>query len=118
MADAAVMIRWGTPVRGREARALEVFGEALAYYGSLQQSGAVESFEPVVLQQHASSLNGFVLLRGTREGLNAVIASPEFQAMTARASLIVDDIGVINASIGAELMTGLATLQAEVAKLP
>ncbi len=117
MADAAVLIRWGTPVRGREAKALEVFGEAMAYYGKLQQDGAIENFEPVILQQNATSLSGFVLLRGTRDGLNSVVASDDFQAMTARASLIVDDIGVVNAFIGAELMTGMARLQAAIASI-
>jgi hypothetical protein len=37
MADAGLFIGWGAPVRGREAKGLEVFTEALAYYGRLQQ---------------------------------------------------------------------------------
>ena len=36
MADAGLFIGWGAPVRGREAKGLEVFTEALAYYGRLQ----------------------------------------------------------------------------------
>ena len=31
MADAGLFIGWGAPVRGREAKSLEVFSEALAW---------------------------------------------------------------------------------------
>ena len=33
MAEAGLFIGWGEPVTGREAKGLEVFAEALAYYG-------------------------------------------------------------------------------------
>ncbi len=45
MADAGLFIGWGGPVRGREAKGLEVFSEALAYFGQLQDDGTIESFE-------------------------------------------------------------------------
>jgi hypothetical protein len=37
MADAGLFIGWGPPVRGREEKGLEVFNEALGYYGEKQE---------------------------------------------------------------------------------
>ena len=39
MADAGLFVGWGEVVRGREAEALEVFNETLAYFGGLQEEG-------------------------------------------------------------------------------
>jgi hypothetical protein len=38
MADEALFIGWGEVVRGRERKALEVFGESLQFYRQLQQN--------------------------------------------------------------------------------
>ena len=70
MADAGLFIGWGAPVRGREAKGLEVVGEALAYYGRLQQEGAIESFETALLEPHGGDLQGFILLRGSEEAVS------------------------------------------------
>ncbi len=59
MADAGLFIGWGAPVRGREAKGLEVFNEALSYYARLQQEGVIES-----LKQPSSSLTA-VISRGS-----------------------------------------------------
>ena len=71
MADAGLFIGWGAPVRGREAKGLEVFNEALAYYGRLQQEGVIEGFETAILEPHGGDLQGIlaVLVRGSEERL-------------------------------------------------
>jgi hypothetical protein len=58
MADAGLFIGWGAAVRGREAKGLEVFNEALAYYGRLQQEGTIEGLEPVILEPHGGAGEG------------------------------------------------------------
>jgi hypothetical protein len=97
------MIGWGPAVQGREKKALQVFNEAIQYYARLQQQGTIESFEPVFLQYHGGDLAGFVLIRGDREKLNALQSSEEFMRLSNRASLVVDNLGIINAYIGEEL---------------
>ena len=49
MADRLLFISWGMPDHGMEERSLEVFNEALGYYGRLQQDGRIESIEVVLL---------------------------------------------------------------------
>jgi hypothetical protein len=64
-----LFIGWGAPVRGREAKGLEVFNEALAYSGRLQQEGVIEGFETAILEPHGGELQGLVLIRGSQEKL-------------------------------------------------
>ena len=48
----------------RESAAVDVFGEAVAYYTGLQGQGEIESFEIVFLDPHGGDLGGSFLLRG------------------------------------------------------
>jgi hypothetical protein len=111
MTGDALFLGWGPVVRGRELKALEVFQETLVYYGSLQQDGLIDSFEPVLLGPHGGDLAGFILLRGSRESLDKVRSSTEFQRLVARAGAIVDDVGVIDAYTGEALAGQMTTFQ-------
>jgi hypothetical protein len=117
MADAAIFVGWGQVVRARENKALMVFNETLAYYGRLQQEGTIESFEPVLLTAHGGDLAGFVLIRGDRAKLDALKTTDEFQRMTFRANLIVDNLGVVDAAIGAGIASGMTAYAAQIAEL-
>ncbi len=111
MAGDALFLGWGPVVRGRELKALEVFQETLTYYGTLQQEGRIDSFEPVLIAPHGGDLAGFILLRGSRGSLDEVRSSEEFRKLVARAGAIVDDIGVIDAYTGEALGRQMALFQ-------
>ncbi len=100
MASAGLFIGWGAPIAGREAKGLAVFGEALAYYGRLEAEGKVESSEVALLQPHGGDLDGFILVRGSEEQMNAVRADDEFRTINARANLVVQNLGLIDAVLG------------------
>ena len=117
MATGALVIGWGPTVRGREQKALQVFNEAIQFYTRLQQQGTIESFEPVALEPHGGDLNGFLILRGDREKLNALRTSEEFLRLSNRADLIVDNFGVITAFIGEELQRLFADFQTQASEL-
>ena len=117
MADAGLFIGWGAPVRGREAKGLEVFNEALAYYARLQQEGAIESFEPVLLEPHGGDLEGFVLLRGAEERLAQLRVDDEFVRLSTRAGLIIEGLGVVGAALGDGLQDSIATYQQAISEL-
>jgi hypothetical protein len=112
MAGEALFLGWGSVVRGREQRSLEVFQETIEYYGRLQQEGKIDSFEPVLIALHGGDLGGFVLLRGERGKLDAVRSSEEFERMVTRAGAVVDNVGVINAYTGESLGQLLGHFQA------
>ena len=117
MATGALVIGWGPAVRGRELKALQVFNEAIQFYTRLQQQGTIESFEPVSLEPHGGDLEGFLLIRGDREKLNAIRTSEEFLRLNNRAALIVDNFGVITAFIGEELQRQFADFGAQASEL-
>jgi hypothetical protein len=117
MADAGLFVGWGAPVRGREAKGLEVFNEALEYYGKKQESGAIESFEVALLEPHGGDLNGFILVRGSEEQIQAVRAEDEFERLNTRAGLVVEGLGLVGALIGEGLSDGISTYQEAVGEL-
>jgi hypothetical protein len=108
MADAGLFIGWGPVARGRETEAVDLFNEALAYYGRLQEEGEIESFEPVFLEPHGGDLIGFVLLRGAAEKLAAIRVSDEFTHYSLRAGLVVDNFGVVGADMEGRLQQQMA----------
>jgi len=117
MADYGLFIGWGTTVRGREAKALDSFNEALAYYGRLQNEGRIESFEVGLLEPHGGDLAGFVLIRGERQKLSQLRVDAEFERLTTRALLVVDGLGIIGASLGDGLGQSIGMYQEEIAAL-
>lgn len=116
MANSALFIGWGQPVRGRERQGIQVFNEAIQYYTDLLRRGEIESFEPVALEPHGGDLQGFVLIRGDREKLDRLRHSEESLRLYARASFIIDNFGVVAADIGEgvqRLYSGLSEITAD-----
>jgi hypothetical protein len=117
MADAGIFIGWGLPVRGREAKSLEVFNESVQYWGSLQQDGKIEDFELALLVPHGGDLGGFALLRGSQQQMSALRADDEFLRVTTRANLIVEGLGVVDAVLGEALGTQMQSFQEQISDL-
>jgi len=117
MADAALFIGWGNAVRGRESKALSVFGDAVAFYTQLQESGEIESFEPVFLEPHGGDLAGFFLVRGDREALARLRVREDVQRLNARAGLIVEGFGVVGASVASGVDEQMGYFQAAIDEL-
>ncbi len=86
----------------------------LAYVGRLsraQEQGRIESFEPVLLRPHGGDLGGFMLIRGDRDALHQILASPEWERLSNRVQAIVHDYGVVDAFLGAEAMRLVAATE-------
>jgi hypothetical protein len=115
MADAGLFIGWGDVVRGREDRALDVFNETIELYGQMQSDGRIEDFEVALLNPHGGDLQGFALLRGSEDQMDAVPRDDDFERLMTRASLIVENLGIIPAAMGASLARGMAIYQEEIA---
>jgi hypothetical protein len=115
MADAGLFIGWGEVVRGREERALDVFNETLELYGQLQSDGRIESFEVALLDPHGGELQGYAMLRGSEDQIDAVRRDENFIRAMTKASLVVDDLGLIGASIGEGLGRAISIYQDQLA---
>ena len=108
MADRAVFIGFGQPVRGREERAVEVFNEFVGMFGRMQADGRIEDLDVTLLQAHGGDLNGFFMVHGSAEQCSALQIDEEFESALNDATLIVENLGVVSAVTGtgvAEQMT-------------
>jgi hypothetical protein len=107
MSEAGLFVGWGQTVRGREKRALDVFNDAVTYYGERLSDGSIDSFEPVLLNPHGGDLQGFILVKGSAQGLATMMASEEFQRLNLRAGMIVENLGIIEAWVDDGVLTQL-----------
>src|SRR3954447_4075244 len=117
MADRCLLVTWGEVVRGREERALEVFNESMGLYGRMQQDGRIEGFDTVLLVPNGS-MDGHVELKGSAQQINAVKESEDFQRMTYAASLIVDDLRLIDGYCNEGVAKQMELYQEAIAKVP
>jgi hypothetical protein len=117
MAMSALFVGWGPAVHGREHKALQVFQEALQFFGRLQQQGDIQSFEPVALEPHGGDLSGFLLIRGDADKLARLRSSDAFTALNTRAQLVVEDFGVAGAFVGEDLQRLFADFDKQAAEL-
>ena len=107
MSKGVIFFGWSRSVPGREQFSTEHFQEFVQYAGGLQASGAIASFEPVLLTQHGGDLNGFFLMRGSMEQLMSLKATEEWQNVT-RAGYHLEGLGVVDGVTGEGVMDWMA----------
>jgi hypothetical protein len=118
MADRLLFISWGATVRGREQRALEVFNDALAFYGRCQNEGLIESFDVTLLGPSGASLAGYIEVYGSAEQLATLRENREFMRNIVDAQLIVDDVAIVDGFANQGLGEQIALYQEAVAEVP
>lgn len=104
----ALVIGWTRPIPGRETAAVEHFQFAMNYMGKLQQAGTIESFEPVLMAPHGGDLNGFVLVKGNAEKIDALQRTDEWRDLVTKSNILLQNHGVIAAVYGEELQQDMA----------
>ncbi len=118
MADRILFIGWGAPVRGREERGLEVFDEAVGFYGRCQQDGRIEAFDVILLEAHGGGLNGYIELHGSTDQLATLRHDDEFRRIIVDASLIVDELGVVEGFANEGVAQEMAIYRDAIARVP
>jgi hypothetical protein len=118
MADRMLFIGWGATVRGREERALEVFDAAVGFYGRCQQEGRIESFDVILLEPHGGGLAGYMELHGSADQLNALRQDEQFRRLMIDASLIVDELGIVDGFANEGIARELTLYREAVTQVP
>jgi hypothetical protein len=95
MSTSVLFYGWNRPVTGREKASIELFMEFQQYLGGLQQSGAIDSFENVLLSAHGGDLNGFTMVRGEITKLHELQRTQEWLTYMTRAGMIMNGGGLI-----------------------
>jgi hypothetical protein len=116
MADRVLFLSWGAPIAGREERSVEVFNDALGYYGRLQQEGRIEGFDVTLFGANAG-LNGYMVLHGSHDQLDAVEEDAEFRDIVTAASLVVADLDTTEGVTGAGIAAEMERYQAQTARV-
>jgi hypothetical protein len=117
MADRALFVGFGAPVRGREERAVEVFGEFVQMFGRMQSDGRIAGMDVALLDPHGGDLGGFFMVQGSEAQCAALTTDEEFRRASVDASLIVENFGVVPAAIGDGVTREMGMYSEAVAKV-
>ena len=90
--NGAVVIRWGASVPGREAKGLEVFGNAVARFEGFLKDGRIHSHKEFFAV--TGSDGGFMIVEGELSELLAIAAEEDTLRLNAQAAAIVQDFQV------------------------
>jgi hypothetical protein len=117
MADRMLFISWADPVRGREERGLEVFNEALGFYGRCQQEGRIESFDVVLLAPNPD-IGGYMELHGSPDQLGALSEDMEYRRILAEATTVVEGLHVIEGATNQGIAEEMEIYREAISKVP
>jgi hypothetical protein len=117
MADRALFVGFGAPVRGREERAVEVFNEFVGMCGRMQSDGRIEGMDVALLDPHGGDLGGFFMLQGSEAQCAALTNDEEFRRALTDAGLIVENLGVVPAVTGEGVAREMAMYNEAVRKV-
>jgi len=93
MANGAIIITWGNPVRGREMQSLDVFGRALGYWDEQAKEGRIHGHhEYFAISGNATQRAGTMVIDGELEELSRLMVNDENTRLLAEASMIVDNL--------------------------
>ena len=117
MADRALFVGFGAPVRGREERAIDVFNEFVGMFGRMQSDGRIEGMDVTLLDAHGGDLGGFFMVHGSAQQCGALANDEEFRRAVTDANLIVENLGVVPATTGEGVGREMAMYGEAVAKV-
>lgn len=95
-----VVFGWNRAVPGRESTTGQLFQSFVEYLGAQQRAGSIQSFDIVFVEPHGGSLNGFFLIRGEPEKLDALTATEEWTRQQTKAIVNLDGIALLRGVTG------------------
>lgn len=103
----ALMITWGSSVRGREPQALATFGKALGYFEGLAKEGRIHGHrEYLCLTGNARRRAGLMIVDGELEELQRIQLEDENLRLMAEAATVVDNFEVTLCTGGSDQSVG------------
>ncbi len=118
MADRILCLSWGRVVSGREAHSLEVFNDAVAYYGGLRQNGQIEDLDLVLFGVNGGDVDGMMQIRGSHAQLDAMREQERFQRILIDAQMVVEELRIAEGYLNEGIQEPMAHFQEAAAQLP
>jgi len=95
MADAAIVVSWGTPFPGREALSLGLFMEVSQWWEGKRAAKEVDDFRSYIATTGAlSEQGGFMLIEGDAAKLDQLTATEEFRTFIVKGIHLLSGIEV------------------------
>lgn len=104
MSNNVIVFGWKQSIPGRESLSGQHFQEFLQYLQQRKDQGAIESFEPILLEPHGGELNGFFLIKGEPSKLATLVGSPEWVQHQVRGMLHVYGLSLMRGVSGPAVM--------------
>lgn len=98
-----LIMGWKGSRAGREAISAAHFQDVVAFLGSQQREKRIDAWEPIFLDPHGATLQGFFLIRGSATQLDAFQNNEAWQEHVTRAILHLEDVVVTRATGGDEV---------------
>lgn len=99
-----ILFGWNRSIPGREQESSSHFRDFNQYLTGQQESGAIDSYQVVFLDNHGGDLNGFFLIHGSGDQLNQLKNTDEWQRHVIRAALHLSNFGVVSGATGEMVM--------------
>ncbi len=104
MSNAALYVSWGRPVVGRETKSLEVFSQAMEYYGTLKAKGKIAEYRTYFATNgQMAQLGGFMLIEGTVAQCRELVDGDDFQKLLLKAGHVIENLQVVHMGAGDEI---------------
>jgi hypothetical protein len=104
VSDAAVYVKWGSPVVGRESKSIEVFKEALGVWNRLQKEGLISAHrEYFATNGDRDRFRGFVVIEGSVAQLRSMIDGDEWRNLLIKVTSVATNVEVVHCASGAEI---------------
>jgi hypothetical protein len=88
----AFVVRWGSVVPGREAKSLEVFGNAIERFESLTKEGRIHGHREYIAL--TGRVGGFMIVEGDVAELQKILTEPETLDLNTKAASITQDFEI------------------------
>ena len=99
--DGGIRVAWGKVRDGREKQALELFQDAVTYYGKKMADGKVTYFEPFFLLTGDQSENtGFFIVKAPIAEIFTILDEEEFKQLNTRAYSLLDHFRIDLLTVG------------------
>lgn len=90
--NGSLLMRWGSTMPGREAKALEIFGKAVARFEQYAKEGRVHGHREYF--SVTGPQNGFMIVDGEVDQLMTILGEEDTIQLNGQAASIASDFGV------------------------
>ena len=94
MADYGLAVSWGDVKPGREKKALELWGEVVAFYDRAVADGRIERWDAALFEPSATAPGGVLRCHGTADQVQALAVSVDFLHLLGRAQQLLFNLGI------------------------